>query len=320
MATDLLPPEDALEDLADLIRHTPSEPSLFGARGLIEIGIERYLPAIADFDDELRLNPTSATAYFYRAIANQLNAPMAGSWSRFYTERALGDLYEAIRLKPDNSKPYLARAEVARAMKLDLRALEDYTTALRLNPKSTQAKVGLEALAGQVGSPPSGAPAPTPQSLSVPVGQDPSQNATATPMGKVPSMTPPETPAAPGTNGAVQPVPSTPSPLQAALEQAAIVEANARTAEAQAKIEELRARTEEARARAEKAMLDAERFRRQRTQAPAVEPAKNKPDPPNPAEPPPSETATQGGDKKATDSAPKPGDKADVPKEVKPKK
>jgi tetratricopeptide (TPR) repeat protein len=317
VATDLWPPEDALVKLADLIQQSPREPSLFDARGLIEIGIERYLPAIADFDDELRLDPTSANAYFHRANANRANAPTAGTWSKFYNERALGDLYEAIRLNPNNSQPYLARAQLTHAMKLDLRALEDYTTALRLNPECTQAKEGLEALAHQVGSLHSGTTAPTPQSLSTPVGQDTSQpashEATATPMGEVPSTTPPKTPAAPGTPVADQPVPSTPSPLQAALEQAAIVEANARTAEAQAKIEELRARTEEARARAEKAMLDAELFRRQRIQVPTAEPVNKTPDPPKPEEP-----SAKVDSKKAAGPTPKPGDPKEDPKTAKP--
>ena len=243
---DLLTPADTLRALVKLIRQCPCDPALYLARGLVEAGIGRFLPAIADFDDVLRLDPWCANAYYYRALANK---------EIDERDRAIGDLYEAIRLQPDNPAFYFARAVVEEARRHRLRAIEDYTTALRLDPTNQQAEAALDRLAGEDQS------AATARSR-------PGTAAKAAPAAAAKAAPAPDAkkPAASDAKKATDS--STPSrtPLQVALEQAAIEEANARAAEARARSEELRARIEEARARAEKAMLDAERFRRERTQ------------------------------------------------------
>jgi tetratricopeptide (TPR) repeat protein len=261
--TDLLSPEEELAAFAELIRQFPFEPELYMRRGVVEIETRGFTQAIADFDEALRLNPSLALAYYHRSIANV---------QTHHLERALGDLYEAIRLEPRNPSVYLGQAEVAKALKLRSRAIEDYTTVLRLAPQNEQAKKGLAQLLSPSSSGGSGAPVPAPHSVSpAPIGIVPSASAP----GAAPETPPPpaktttpdvEAPACPEKPA----VPSTPSPLQKAFDQAGIAEANARTAEANA-------RTAEARARIEKALLDAEGFRRQRPQSPTVEPSKEAP-------------------------------------------
>jgi tetratricopeptide (TPR) repeat protein len=163
--SDLKSLEETLVELTNLIRQWPCEPKLHYASGVVvmELQPQRFLPAIADFDEALRLNPGYAWAYYYRAIAN-------GNLSRW--ERALGDLYEAIRLEPGNPYMYVARAKVAKEMKLRSRAIEDYTTALRLAPNNSEAKSGLDMLASE-------STTSTPPPGDKPVPQDPSKSTAA---------------------------------------------------------------------------------------------------------------------------------------------
>ena len=129
----------------------PSGPETYLARGLDEMKNKQYRPAIADFDDVLRLDPSCAAAYYQPALANQKTSRM---------ERALGDLYEAIRLDPQNPNYYFLRGEVAKAMHRHNRAIEDYTMVIRLDPKNSAAKDRLWELTD--GAKPADPPKPTP--------------------------------------------------------------------------------------------------------------------------------------------------------------
>lgn len=50
------------------------------ALGLAEMKNQQYLPAIADFDEVLRLDPGSATAYYQRDGEPEALPQRAGSW------------------------------------------------------------------------------------------------------------------------------------------------------------------------------------------------------------------------------------------------
>jgi tetratricopeptide (TPR) repeat protein len=90
--------------------------------------VPRYLKgeldrAIADCSEAIRLDPTSADAYFNRA----------GAYSRQGDPgRAIADFTEVIRLRPSDADAYVNRVAAYR------RAVADFTKALRLAPRFTE--------------------------------------------------------------------------------------------------------------------------------------------------------------------------------------
>jgi lipoprotein NlpI len=86
--------------------------------------------AIADFNEAIRLDPTSAVAFDNRGSAYH---------DKGDNDRAIADYNEAIRLDPKSGKAFAGRG-TAFSDKGDFeRAIADYDEAVRLNPKSTVA-------------------------------------------------------------------------------------------------------------------------------------------------------------------------------------
>ncbi len=137
------PPADAGATRSDLIpgprarrdppadRPEPARPSptevapAVAARGRDHLAQGDYEPAIADFDELIRICPTLASAYFYRAVARHR--------ASHYPE-ALADYSEAIRLRPGNPFSLVARGQAHHDLGAYDRAIADFTEAIRLRP------------------------------------------------------------------------------------------------------------------------------------------------------------------------------------------
>ncbi len=105
---------------------------LYFSRGLVLNAVGRSEPAIADFTEAIRREPSSALAHFHRALAytKLTNAPVA-----------VRDLTEAIRLDPLHAESHQLRG----ALRLGMGELEsaslDLSKAIELDPKNVEARV-----------------------------------------------------------------------------------------------------------------------------------------------------------------------------------
>ncbi len=95
------------------------------ARGEIE-------PAIADFDELIRLCPGASSAYFYRAAARHRASQ--------YPE-ALADYSEAIRLRPGSPFAFIARGQAHHDLGAYDRAIADFNEAIRLLPNDASVRL-----------------------------------------------------------------------------------------------------------------------------------------------------------------------------------
>ncbi len=104
----------------------------FGARGNASMARREYDQAIADYDEAIRLEPTSSIAYNNRG----------GAWSaKNQYKKAIADYNEAIRLDPMNTIAYYGRG-VARLVTSDHdQAIADFDAAIRLDPSYALARV-----------------------------------------------------------------------------------------------------------------------------------------------------------------------------------
>src|SRR5262249_3733396 len=89
-----------------------------------------YDPAIADFDEAIKLNPKSAPAYDSRA----------SSWrGKGDLDRALADYDEALKLSPDDADMLNNRGNAYNEKGDPDRAIADFDRALKIDPKSAAA-------------------------------------------------------------------------------------------------------------------------------------------------------------------------------------
>jgi serine/threonine protein kinase/Tfp pilus assembly protein PilF len=132
-------------------------------RGLTSYKQQRYQRACADFDQAIRLKPDLADAYVNRALAKQAMGDFPGAVAdytlalergseatRIYfmrsaarkrakdLEGAQADLDQGLRLEPKDEKSWVARG-MALLEDEPESALEDFTKALELNPRSLSA-------------------------------------------------------------------------------------------------------------------------------------------------------------------------------------
>jgi tetratricopeptide (TPR) repeat protein len=93
-------------------------------RGNLEKGKNEQ--AITDFTKAIRVNPTDAELYFYRAKAYE---------NQQKHDLALADYTKAIELNPGVLSPYGSRGALYRKMRLYDQAIQDFTKAIELSPK-----------------------------------------------------------------------------------------------------------------------------------------------------------------------------------------
>jgi tetratricopeptide (TPR) repeat protein len=110
-------------------RETPRRlAAIYDYRGIAYANKHDYARAIADFNEAIRLEPTSAYAYGNRGNAYN---------DKGDHERAIADLNEAIRLDPKFADAFNNRCWARFLMDRDLdRALADCTESLRLSPSN----------------------------------------------------------------------------------------------------------------------------------------------------------------------------------------
>lgn len=104
----------------------PQAAQAYAARGLAHLRKKDYAPALADFDQALRLSPRLVEAYLHRGNARFDLKDYTG---------AVADYDRALRIDPSLAEAWSNRGN-ARYQQGDLRgALADYDRALALNPR-----------------------------------------------------------------------------------------------------------------------------------------------------------------------------------------
>src|SRR5579872_1001954 len=121
---DVIPFENALDFFNDELRRSPTA-ELSTIRGTIWDEKHEYDKAIADFDEAIRLDPQSSTAFRRRGHV----------WTdKQEYEKAIADFDEAVRLDPNDARGYFGRGRVWFEKKAPEKALADLTEAIRLDP------------------------------------------------------------------------------------------------------------------------------------------------------------------------------------------
>ncbi len=141
----------AITNYDKAIKLNPKTPHIYYERGNIKAILGKYKAAIADYDKALQLNPENFEIYETRAnVKFRLGDP----------EQAILDFSKIIQLDPDNANIYnnrgmmrfrfgaseFSRGNADKARELYEAAIEDYTQAIRLNPKDTEAQSNLGAV------------------------------------------------------------------------------------------------------------------------------------------------------------------------------
>jgi tetratricopeptide (TPR) repeat protein len=117
--------DKALIDFDEAIRLDPNSATAYSSRGNLWGDQGDNDKALADYNEAIRLNPKLPPAFSNRAV----------SWmAKGDKDRALADLNEAIRLDPTFMDAYNNRGFVWRVSGDTGRAVADYTQVIRLNP------------------------------------------------------------------------------------------------------------------------------------------------------------------------------------------
>jgi tetratricopeptide (TPR) repeat protein len=98
----------------------------FLQRGSMYRRLEKYDPALADFDQSLRYDPNSASAYTGRGNALR-------HLGRF--DQSIAAHSEAIRLEPNNAMAYANRGNAFDDKKDYVHAIADFDAAIKLDPR-----------------------------------------------------------------------------------------------------------------------------------------------------------------------------------------
>jgi tetratricopeptide (TPR) repeat protein len=128
----------ALQDFDQALRLDPKFALALVNRAAVHRAKARFDDAIRDCDQAIAINAKFAAAYFGRAASYQEKAAWefdAYLSQEQYTDRAIADFDEAIRLDPNNAAALQRRANIHVDKRQYDRAIADYTEAIRLKPK-----------------------------------------------------------------------------------------------------------------------------------------------------------------------------------------
>jgi tetratricopeptide (TPR) repeat protein len=117
---------EACADFDDAIRIRPTSAEAFLNRGLARRDGGQFVEAIEDFDHALELDPSVTRLYFLRALARERNGDKAG---------ACADRERGLHEEPTDELSFIDRG-LARAATDASGALHDLDKALELNPRS----------------------------------------------------------------------------------------------------------------------------------------------------------------------------------------
>jgi tetratricopeptide (TPR) repeat protein/serine/threonine protein kinase len=114
----------------EAIRLNPQSASAYNNRGNAKYAKGELEGAIKDYTEAIRLNPQSASAYTNRGVTKKAKGELEG---------AIKDYTEAIRLNPQSASAYNNRGVTKKAKGELEGAIKDYTEAICLNPQSASA-------------------------------------------------------------------------------------------------------------------------------------------------------------------------------------
>jgi tetratricopeptide (TPR) repeat protein len=107
----------------------PRDAKHFTQRGLEHLRLEQYEEAMADYEEALRCDPASATAFFGLGIAHF----RTGQW-----EKALAAYSKLVELQPGNADGWYGRAQTYAKLERWHEADSDYSQALKLKGDNPQ--------------------------------------------------------------------------------------------------------------------------------------------------------------------------------------
>ncbi|MBK1987338.1 tetratricopeptide repeat protein [Sphaerospermopsis aphanizomenoides BCCUSP55] len=150
----------AIEDLTEAIRLDPKGFSYYASRGFIYLGLKDYKQAISDLTEAIGRDPKNRpyTMAGFRYSEFKDNKIALSSYNRMlglvylsradaYVEikeykQAINDYTQAIKLDPKNASYYSFRGNAYLKLKEYKQAIDDYTQAIKLEPKNARYYVG----------------------------------------------------------------------------------------------------------------------------------------------------------------------------------
>ena len=126
-ANQVVPFDQAIDFYTQEIRANPSNATAYSRRGVIRWRKTEFDIAIADFGEAIRLDPNYEPAYRIRGWA---------WYTKNEYDKAIADFSEAIRLDPKNRSTYHGRGFVWYTKKEYDKAIADCNEAIRLDPKN----------------------------------------------------------------------------------------------------------------------------------------------------------------------------------------
>ena len=122
---------EALVEFGEAIRLDTQDAEAYKGRAFAYMSLNReFEQVIQDFDEAIRIDPQDAEAYRNRGFAyNRLRQP----------ERAIEDYDEAIRLDPQDAEAYRNRGVAYHILGQLERAIEDHDEAIMLDPQDAEA-------------------------------------------------------------------------------------------------------------------------------------------------------------------------------------
>ena len=124
----------ALENFNKVIELEGDEAINYRHRGAIYYYLNLLDEALSDFNKAININENYADAYYWRGLTNLESSP----------QQSLEDFSAAIELSPENDQYYLDRANAYSLLENHNAAINDVTSAIKINPDNHLAHKHLE--------------------------------------------------------------------------------------------------------------------------------------------------------------------------------